>query len=60
MLKRTDSQVQAARRIIEHAAEYLQADLSVKLWDGTIVPLGRQRAKRHHADRPHPRPRSGG
>ena len=41
MLKRTDRQVQAARRIIEQAAAHLQADLSVRLWDGTIVPLGR-------------------
>lgn len=41
MLKRADRQVEAARHIIEHVADYLQADLSVKLWDGSIVPLGR-------------------
>ncbi|MGQ7791256.1 class I SAM-dependent methyltransferase [Faunimonas sp. B44] len=33
-------QLDAARAIVAHAAERLGADLSVKLWDGSIVPLG--------------------
>jgi len=41
MLKGTDGQATAARQIAEHVAEHLHADLSLKLWDGTIVPLGR-------------------
>ncbi len=36
----TDRQSTAARRIVEHIALHLSADLSVKLWDGIIVPLG--------------------
>jgi cyclopropane-fatty-acyl-phospholipid synthase len=40
MLNRTDRRIEAARRIAEHVAEHLQADLSLKLWDGSIVPLG--------------------
>jgi cyclopropane-fatty-acyl-phospholipid synthase len=40
MLHQTDKKAQAARRIAEHIAKHLQADLSLKLWDGTVVPLG--------------------
>jgi cyclopropane-fatty-acyl-phospholipid synthase len=40
MLKQIDKCAAAARGIAEHVAERLQADLSLKLWDGTIVPLG--------------------
>lgn len=35
-----DSRLRAARRIVEHVAVHLGADLAVKLWDGSIVPLG--------------------
>jgi cyclopropane-fatty-acyl-phospholipid synthase len=31
----------AAKRIIQHVAGVLQVPLSVRLWDGTIVPLGK-------------------
>jgi len=42
MLKRkTDAQLaQLAKDILEEVGEKLEANLSVKLWDGTIVPLG--------------------
>ena len=40
MLNQTDKRAEAARRIAEHVAGHLQADLSLKLWDGTVVPLG--------------------
>lgn len=39
-MQQIDRQARAARRITEHIAAHLQADLSVKLWDGTIIPLG--------------------
>ncbi len=35
-----DRRIQAARRIVAHVAEHLQADLSVRLWNGEILPLG--------------------
>ena len=35
-----DRRVQAARRIVSHIAGHLQADLSVQLWTGEILPLG--------------------
>ena len=35
-----DRQIAAARTIIAHIADHFQADLSVELWDGSIVPLG--------------------
>ncbi|WP_339913538.1 cyclopropane-fatty-acyl-phospholipid synthase family protein [uncultured Brevundimonas sp.] len=35
-----DRRIQAARRIIVHVAEWLQADLSIRLWNGEVLPLG--------------------
>lgn len=35
-----DRRLPAARRIIAHVAELLQADLSVRLWNGEVLPLG--------------------
>lgn len=40
MLNRTDRRAEAARRVAEHVAQHLQADLSLGLWDGTVIPLG--------------------
>jgi len=36
----TDRRVVAARRIAAHIAEHLQADLSLQLWTGEVLPLG--------------------
>ncbi|CAN5386837.1 cyclopropane-fatty-acyl-phospholipid synthase family protein [soil metagenome] len=36
----TDSRILAARRIIAHVAEQFQADLSIRLWNGEVLPLG--------------------
>lgn len=36
----TDRRLQAARTVIAHVAGHLQADLSVRLWDGQVLPLG--------------------
>ena len=35
-----ERQANAARRLLAHVGEILQADLSVRLWTGEIVPLG--------------------
>lgn len=35
-----DSRIVAARRITAHVAELLQADLSLRLWNGEVLPLG--------------------
>ena len=35
-----DSRILAARRITAHVAELLQADLSLRLWNGEVLPLG--------------------
>ena len=35
-----DRQVEGLRRVIEDVASSISADLSVRLWDGTIIPLG--------------------
>jgi cyclopropane-fatty-acyl-phospholipid synthase len=35
-----DRRIVAARRIVSHVAELLQADLSVRLWNGEVLPLG--------------------
>lgn len=35
-----DSRIVAARRITAHIAELLQADLSLRLWNGEVLPLG--------------------
>ena len=38
---RERQQLQAARRIFEHLAESLDTRFSVRLWDGSTVPLGK-------------------
>jgi len=35
-----DRHVAAARRLVAHLADHLDLDASVRLWDGTLVPLG--------------------
>ena len=35
-----DSRTAAARRIVAHIAGHLQADLSLQLWTGEVLPLG--------------------
>ena len=35
------TRLEGARRIVAHIAEHLQADLSVQLWNGEVLPLGR-------------------
>jgi cyclopropane-fatty-acyl-phospholipid synthase len=35
-------QLASARRILEHIADKVDARFSVKLWDGSVVPLGRE------------------
>lgn len=35
-----DKTLEAARRIVAHVAERLQADLSIRLWNGEVLPLG--------------------
>lgn len=35
-----DKRLEAARRLLSHMGEELQADLAVRLWDGKTVPLG--------------------
>ena len=34
--------LRAARNIFEHLAEQLDTRLSIRLWDGSVIPLGRQ------------------
>jgi cyclopropane-fatty-acyl-phospholipid synthase len=36
----TDRRITAARRIVAHVAEHLRADLSLRLWNGEVLPLG--------------------
>ncbi|RIA47323.1 SAM-dependent methyltransferase [Dichotomicrobium thermohalophilum] len=36
-----DRQVAAARGLVAHLADHLDLDASVRLWDGTLLPLGR-------------------
>lgn len=36
----SDSRIVAARRIVAHVADLLQADLSLRLWNGEVLPLG--------------------
>ena len=36
----TDSRTEAVRRLAEHVAQHLRADLVLRLWDGSEVPLG--------------------
>lgn len=40
MTVEADRRILAARRIIAHVAGLLQADLSVRLWTGEVLPLG--------------------
>jgi cyclopropane-fatty-acyl-phospholipid synthase len=35
-----DRYLDAARRLLEHVAEIADAKISVKLWDGSVIPLG--------------------
>ncbi|MEO7391170.1 MAG: cyclopropane-fatty-acyl-phospholipid synthase family protein, partial [Ramlibacter sp.] len=39
-MQQKDRQLQAARRIVEHIAVRLGADLGVRLWDASVIPLG--------------------
>ena len=34
------SRLEAARKLVRHIADLLQADLSVELWNGEVLPLG--------------------
>ncbi len=36
----TDRRIEAARHIAAHVADLLQADLSLRLWNGEVLPLG--------------------
>ncbi len=38
--KHEDKYLRAARRIFQHLAETADARISIKLWDGSIIPLG--------------------
>jgi cyclopropane-fatty-acyl-phospholipid synthase len=38
--RRAERQLEGARRLLSHLADLLQADLSVRLWTGELVPLG--------------------
>lgn len=40
MNQTTDRRIIAARRIVGHIAQHLQADLSLRLWNGEVLPLG--------------------
>jgi cyclopropane-fatty-acyl-phospholipid synthase len=40
MISSDDRRLDAARRLITHVGEQLQADLAIRLWNGEIVPLG--------------------
>lgn len=40
MQPRSDRRIDAAVDIVRHIAQHLQANLSVRLWDGRILPLG--------------------
>ncbi len=35
-------QLQSARTLLEHVAEKMNARISVRLWDGSLIPLGEQ------------------
>lgn len=39
-MTKADKQLAAARRLAEELARHLDVDLSVRLWDGSTVPLG--------------------
>ena len=40
MEQSADRRIIAARRIVGHVAEHLKADLSLRLWNGEVLPLG--------------------
>ncbi len=40
MTQPADRRVVAARSLVAHVAEHLQADLSLRLWTGEVLPLG--------------------
>jgi cyclopropane-fatty-acyl-phospholipid synthase len=40
MMGNGDRQLAAARQLVDDLARHLDLDLSVRLWDGTLVPLG--------------------
>ena len=40
MTDKADRQIAAARRLVDHLARALDADLSVRLWNGERLPLG--------------------
>lgn len=40
MEQSADRRIVAARRIVGHVAEHLKADLSLRLWNGEVLPLG--------------------
>ncbi len=40
MTRVQDKKLTAARRIVEDLAHHLDLDMSVRLWDGSVVPLG--------------------
>ncbi|MBC8140731.1 MAG: hypothetical protein H7Y38_04745, partial [Armatimonadetes bacterium] len=35
-----DKRIAAARRILEHLATKLNARFAIRLWDGSMVPMG--------------------
>ena len=37
---REERQLQAARKLFSEVGEQLNVDLSIKLWDGSVIPLG--------------------
>ena len=40
MFDLAEARLKAARVLVRHIADYLQADLSVELWNGEVLPLG--------------------
>lgn len=41
-IPRAERQLQVARELFAHVGELLDSRISVRLWDGTVVPLGRE------------------
>ncbi|RZJ93387.1 MAG: class I SAM-dependent methyltransferase, partial [Brevundimonas sp.] len=39
-MSKPDPRIDAARRMASHFADLLQADLSLRLWTGEVLPLG--------------------
>lgn len=44
-LSSNERQLAAAKRVLQHVAESSDISISVRLWDGTVVPLGPQAAQ---------------